>query len=91
MEGAVEVADTRQKLIRSRIEMMRGYAETTDCRRRFLLGYFGEPLPEHCDTCAAGSSTDVQSESEDSPSSQRWVPGDTRPGGLGATVRRAGR
>ena len=29
----------------SRIEMMRGYAETDDCRRQFLLGYFGEDLP----------------------------------------------
>ena len=27
----------------SRIDMMRGYAETTGCRRRFLLEYFGEP------------------------------------------------
>ena len=35
---------THQRLIRSRIEMMRGYAETTGCRRQFLLGYFGEQL-----------------------------------------------
>jgi ATP-dependent DNA helicase RecQ len=34
--------DKRRETVRSRIEMMRGYAETTDCRRRFLLGYFGE-------------------------------------------------
>ena len=43
---------------RSRIEMMRGYAETAGCRRQFLLGYFGEDLPEpcgNCDTCADGS------------------------------------
>jgi ATP-dependent DNA helicase RecQ len=56
---AVEIADTHQQLIRSRIEMMRGYAETTGCRRQFLLGYFGEQLPEpcgNCDTCAAGTS-----------------------------------
>jgi ATP-dependent DNA helicase RecQ len=38
--------------------MMRGYAETTDCRRRLLLGYFGEQLVDpcgHCDTCEAGT------------------------------------
>jgi ATP-dependent DNA helicase RecQ len=59
--AAVEVAETRQRLVRSRIEMMRGYAETTDCRRRFLLGYFGEQLRErcgNCDTCDAGSARD---------------------------------
>ena len=53
-----QVAEAHQRLIRSRIEMMRGYAETTGCRRQFLLGYFGEQL-EHpcgnCDTCIAGT------------------------------------
>jgi ATP-dependent DNA helicase RecQ len=55
---AVDVAATHQKLIRSRIDMMRGYAETTRCRRQFLLGYFGEQLPEpcgNCDTCESGT------------------------------------
>ncbi|WP_241175872.1 DUF3553 domain-containing protein [Modestobacter sp. KNN46-3] len=55
---AVEVSETHQRLIRSRIEMMRGYAETTGCRRQFLLGYFGEQLPHpcgNCDTCEAGT------------------------------------
>jgi ATP-dependent DNA helicase RecQ len=55
---AVEVAATHQQLTRSRIEMMRGYAETTGCRRQFLLGYFGEQLIEpcgNCDTCEAGT------------------------------------
>jgi ATP-dependent DNA helicase RecQ len=58
VEDAVEVAETHQQLIRSRIEMMRGYAETTGCRRQFLLGYFGEHLPQpcgNCDTCEAGT------------------------------------
>ena len=51
---------------------MRGYAETTDCRRQFLLGYFGEQLDQPCGNCdndlrAAGdgrppaSSPDAQS------------------------------
>jgi ATP-dependent DNA helicase RecQ len=56
--AAVDVAETHQKLIRSRIEMMRGYAETLGCRRQFLLGYFGETLPEpcgNCDTCESGT------------------------------------
>ena len=60
--AAVDVAETHQKLIRSRIEMMRGYAETLGCRRRFLLGYFGETLPEpcgNCDTCADGTAYEV--------------------------------
>jgi ATP-dependent DNA helicase RecQ len=38
--------------------MMRGYADTTGCRRQFLLGYFGEQLTEpcgNCDTCTSGS------------------------------------
>jgi ATP-dependent DNA helicase RecQ len=59
--AAVEIAESRRQLVRSRIEMMRGYAETTDCRRRFLLGYFGEQLRErcgNCDTCDAGSARD---------------------------------
>jgi ATP-dependent DNA helicase RecQ len=45
--------------------MMRGYAETSGCRRQLLLGYFGEELAApcgHCDTCAAGSAEEVAAE-----------------------------
>jgi ATP-dependent DNA helicase RecQ len=45
---------------RSRVEMMRRYAELTNCRRRFLLRYFGEPVTDpcgRCDNCDAGLST----------------------------------
>lgn len=31
--------------------MMRGYAETDDCRRAFLLAYFGEPFEAPCGNC----------------------------------------
>jgi ATP-dependent DNA helicase RecQ len=58
VQRAVEIAERHRGAVRSRIEMMRGYAETTDCRRRLLLGYFGEQLVDpcgHCDTCEAGT------------------------------------
>ncbi len=51
---AVELDEVRHRVEDSRIDMMRGYAETTGCRRRFLLEYFGEPYGTpcgNCDTC----------------------------------------
>lgn len=50
---AVELAEARQRVDQSRLTMMRGYAETDGCRRRFLLGYFGEDLPGPCGNCDA--------------------------------------
>ena len=44
----------RQAFDRSRVEMMRGYAESDGCRRAFVLGYFGElyePPCGNCDVC----------------------------------------
>jgi ATP-dependent DNA helicase RecQ len=58
VERAGEIAERHRDVVRSRIEMMRGYAETTDCRRRLLLGYFGEQVVDpcgHCDSCEAGT------------------------------------
>jgi ATP-dependent DNA helicase RecQ len=55
---ATEAAEAHVRVDRSRVEMMRGYAETAGCRRQFLLGYFGEALLKpcgNCDTCASGS------------------------------------
>jgi ATP-dependent DNA helicase RecQ len=57
VDAALELAEARQRVDRSRIEMIRGYAETTGCRRQFLLGYFGEELARpcgNCDTCDVG-------------------------------------
>jgi ATP-dependent DNA helicase RecQ len=51
VQRAVELADARQRVNESRLHMMRGYAETDGCRRQFLLGYFGEDLPEPCGNC----------------------------------------
>ncbi|HEY0125684.1 MAG TPA: helicase-related protein, partial [Blastococcus sp.] len=49
--AARELAEHHERVDQSRVEMMRGYAETTDCRRQFLLGYFGEQLDEPCGNC----------------------------------------
>jgi ATP-dependent DNA helicase RecQ len=59
---AAEEARSRRRLEQSRLAMMLGYAETTACRRRFLLGYFGEPYDapcEACDLCASPSTGDT--------------------------------
>ncbi|MFJ6391065.1 RecQ family ATP-dependent DNA helicase [Streptomyces sp. NPDC091972] len=58
---ATEEALSNRRLEESRLAMMLGYAETTGCRRRFLLGYFGEPYDAPCgacDTCATPSAGD---------------------------------
>jgi ATP-dependent DNA helicase RecQ len=58
VHDAVDIAAAHRRLIRSRVEMMRGYAETTECRRQYLLGYFGERLDSpcgNCDTCESGT------------------------------------
>ena len=57
VERAVDLAAARERVDKSRIAMIRSYAETHRCRRQFLLGYFGEDLPEpcgNCDTCTDG-------------------------------------
>jgi ATP-dependent DNA helicase RecQ len=57
VEAAVEAEDVRERVERSRIEMMRAYAETTWCRRALLVGYYGEdyePPCGRCDNCRAG-------------------------------------
>jgi ATP-dependent DNA helicase RecQ len=48
---AAEQAHSRRRLEQSRLAMMLGYAETTGCRRHFLLGYFGEPYDAPCGAC----------------------------------------
>ena len=53
----LEDEDDRREFERSRLEMMRAFAETGGCRREFVLSYFGEPFEGpcgHCDNCRAG-------------------------------------
>lgn len=59
---ALQLQTRREDIERSRLAIMRAYAETRDCRRRFLLNYFGQELPRpcgNCDNCQAGLVSDV--------------------------------
>jgi ATP-dependent DNA helicase RecQ len=58
-EEAAEAQENLRKFARSRIEMMRGYADMNGCRREYILNYFGEvytPPCDNCDNCLAGLS-----------------------------------
>ena len=57
VRAAAEAEEKRRSFDRSRVDMMRGYAETGGCRRAFVLSYFGEPFEPpcgRCDNCEAG-------------------------------------
>jgi ATP-dependent DNA helicase RecQ len=58
-EAAAVAQENLRKFTRSRIEMMRAYADMLDCRREYILNYFGEgyaPPCDKCDNCEAGLS-----------------------------------
>jgi ATP-dependent DNA helicase RecQ len=50
---AASEAETQREdeVQRSRLEMMRRYAEHAGCRRSFLLSYFGQDYRGPCDNC----------------------------------------
>jgi ATP-dependent DNA helicase RecQ len=57
VDAVIERAEAHRRLQQSRVDMMRGYAETDRCRSEYLLGYFGEQataLCGHCDNCRDG-------------------------------------
>jgi ATP-dependent DNA helicase RecQ len=57
VERAAEAEESRHAFDRSRVDMIRAYAERRVCRRAFILGYFGEdyePPCGNCDICDAG-------------------------------------
>jgi ATP-dependent DNA helicase RecQ len=57
VQRAAEAEEERHAFDRSRVEMMRAYAEHPGCRRQFILSYFGEAYEGpcgNCDNCDAG-------------------------------------
>ena len=56
-QEVIQDHESRRQYDKSRIEMMSGYAEVHDCRREYLLNYFGEEIDDpcgFCDNCDAG-------------------------------------
>jgi ATP-dependent DNA helicase RecQ len=69
-EEAVKEHEAYRQYRLGRVQLMKDYAETRDCRRRYILNYFGEPYPnpcEHCDNCDAGFVEKVEAETENLP------------------------
>jgi ATP-dependent DNA helicase RecQ len=51
IDEAALAEEHRESFERSRVEMMRAYAEHDGCRRAFILGYFGEDYDPPCGNC----------------------------------------
>jgi ATP-dependent DNA helicase RecQ len=51
VEAVLELAESQRKLERSRVDMMRAFAETDRCRAEFLLRYFGDEAADRCGSC----------------------------------------
>ena len=53
--------EVQREYAKTAVEMVRTYADSTDCRRRIVLELLGESHPErchHCDNCDRGDSLD---------------------------------
>ncbi|MGB3767097.1 MAG: ATP-dependent DNA helicase RecQ, partial [Phormidesmis sp.] len=51
VDQALTYQTRRKQFDHSRLEMIRGYAETTACRRNYILSYFGESVVIPCGGC----------------------------------------
>ncbi|WP_240468029.1 RecQ family zinc-binding domain-containing protein [Streptomyces dangxiongensis] len=63
-ERAAQTAQAHRLTDRTRVEMARAYAETTGCRRDFLLGYFGEDYAAPCGNWDICEEEDAEQEQE---------------------------
>jgi ATP-dependent DNA helicase RecQ len=60
-QAATDRRELQRQYAKSAVEMVRTYAESTDCRRRIVLELLGESHPNrcgHCDNCDRGESLD---------------------------------
>ena len=62
-QAALAQFERRQVVEQSRVAMMRELAQTSSCRTRLLLTYFGEHATRachHCDNCRSGGQRELQ-------------------------------
>ncbi|ANH39443.1 ATP-dependent DNA helicase RecQ [Nocardioides dokdonensis FR1436] len=74
-DAVLELAEAQRSLERSRVEMMRAYAEGRRCREELLLAYLGASLDERCgrcDTCEDGRAEEGRAE-EGAPAEATYV------------------
>ncbi|QHC62236.1 RecQ family ATP-dependent DNA helicase [Rathayibacter festucae] len=64
-----EELSSRERIAESRLSMMRAYAETSQCRRRVLLDYFGVEGPEWCGNCDGCERHEARQEAADEAAS----------------------
>jgi ATP-dependent DNA helicase RecQ len=70
-EEAVREQEFYRQYRQARVELVKDYAETKDCRRRYLLNYFGEEIEGgpcgYCDNCEAGTVEKEEAKNEKLP------------------------
>lgn len=49
--ASVEGNEAQTAVMLKKLDQMAGLAETRQCRRQYLLQYFGEEAPDHCGNC----------------------------------------
>jgi ATP-dependent DNA helicase RecQ len=68
VEEAVHAQANREEFDRSRVEMMRSYAELDGaCRREFVLSYFGEEFDPPCGRCDNCDEGEVSEQGDERP------------------------
>jgi ATP-dependent DNA helicase RecQ len=69
-DKAVQENEQYRQYRLGRVQLMKDYAETSDCRRRYILNYFGQEHPGacgDCDNCDAGIVPQAHAQSDALP------------------------